>query len=399
MVWPWGARSAPPLAASLRRPSGRQPAPEIDGPALGHCECARSRQTARGYNHPDVHLAPDVKGRGPEPMHPHDSSSAYSHHDHVHSAGDPRVLTSERGIWAIKWSFMGLMITAFLQVIIVYFSGSIALLADTIHNAGDASTAIPLWIAFRLVRREPSDRFPYGYGKVEDLAGAVIVLLILFSAVVAGYESIQRFLHPQPVRYLGAIAAAAVIGFLGNELVAVLRIRTGEEIHSAALIADGYHARVDGLTSLAVLGGAAGIGLGFPLADPIVGLLITVLILRIVWSSAKPVFMRMIDGVDPEVLHEIRHAASHVQGVHGVSEVRARWMGHWLHAEVNLSVAPAVTTREAHRLAQEARHAILHHLPQLANAIIHVDPADASGEGFHRIEQHTHDELEPHSHP
>ncbi|MGH2605909.1 MAG: cation diffusion facilitator family transporter, partial [Anaerolineales bacterium] len=247
-------------------------------------------------------------------MHPHDSSLTHPRHDTTHSAVDPRILTSERGVRAIKQSFVGLMITALFQLVIVYFSGSVALLADTIHNFGDASTAIPLWIAFRLARRRPSDRFPYGYGKVEDLAGAAIVLLILLSAVVAGFESSQRVLHPQPVRYWVAIGAAAVIGFLGNELVALLRIRVGKEIHSAALIADGYHARVDGLTSLAVLGGVAGTGLGFPLADPIVGLLITVLILRIVWSSAKAVLMRMIDGVDPEVVHEIRHAASHVQG-------------------------------------------------------------------------------------
>jgi len=339
------------------------------------------------------------RGSGPEAMHPHDPSHGHSGHDSTHSASDPRILTSERGVWAIKWSFIGLMITALLQVVIVHFSGSVALLADTIHNFGDASTAIPLWIAFRLARRKPSSRFPYGYGKVEDLAGAIIVLLILFSAVVAGFEAIRRVLNPQPVRYLVAIGAAAVIGFVGNELVALLRIRVGKEIHSAALIADGYHARVDGLTSLAVLGGVAGTWLGFPLADPIVGLLITVLILRIVWSSAKTVFMRMIDGVDPEVVREIRHAASHVRGVHGVSEVRARWIGHWLHAEVNLSVAPTVTARQAHGLAQEARHAILHQLPHLGNVVIHIDPTDASGEEFHRIERHAHGDLEPHFHP
>lgn len=308
-------------------------------------------------------------------------------------------MTTERGIWAIKWSFIGLMITASSQLVIVYLSSSVALLADTIHNFGDAFTAVPLWFAFRLARLKPSSRFSYGYGKVEDLAGASIVLLILISAFVAGYESIQRFLNPQPVHYLGAIAAAALIGFAGNEVVARLRIRAGKEIHSAALIADGYHARVDGLTSLAVLGGVAGIWFGFPLADPIVGLLITVLILGIVWSSAKTVFMRMIDGVDPGLVEEIRHAASHVEGVRDVSQVRARWIGHWLHAEVNLAVTPGLSVRHAHALGQQARHAILHHLPHLSNVIIHVDPGDASGEEFHRIEHHVHDELEPHFHP
>ncbi|HEY4666295.1 MAG TPA: cation diffusion facilitator family transporter [Anaerolineales bacterium] len=320
-------------------------------------------------------------------------------HQHVHGALDPTLLSTERGIWAVKWSFVGLMITAMLQVIIVIYTGSVALLADTIHNFGDASTAIPLWIAFRLARLNPSKRFPYGYGKVEDLAGATIVGLILFSAVVAGYESIDRILHPQPVRYVGAIAAAAIVGFLGNELVAVFRIRVGKEIHSAALIADGYHARADGFTSLAVFGSVIGVWLGFPLADPVIGLAITALILRVLWSATKTVFLRMLDGVDPGVLDQMRHALNHVEGVVGASEVRARWIGHWLHGEVNLAVAADLSIREAHTVGIEARHAILHHVPYLSNVIIHVDPEDSSGELFHRIDWHEHDHLEPHFHP
>jgi cation diffusion facilitator family transporter len=333
-----------------------------------------------------------------EPKH-HHSSDGDSDHGHEHGVIDPTILSSKRGIWAVKWSFIGLMITAVLQVIIVFYTGSVALFADTIHNFGDAATAIPLWIAFRFAQLKPSKRFSYGYGKVEDLAGVAVVLLIMFSAVVAGYESIHRILEPQPVRYIGAIAAAAIIGFLGNELVAMFRIRVGKEIHSAALVADGYHARVDGLTSLAVLGSAIGVWLGFPLADPIVGLVITVLILRILWSAAKTVFLRMLDGVDPSVLDEIHHAIDHAEGVVGISEVRARWIGHWLHGEVNLAVLPSLSIREAHAVANEARHTILHHVPYLSNVIIHVDPEDSSGEVFHRIDQHEHDDLEPHFHP
>ncbi len=333
-----------------------------------------------------------------DPMH-HHSPDGHSEHEHVHGAIDPTLLSTERGIWAVKWSFVGLMITAVLQVIIVFYTGSVALLADTIHNFGDASTAIPLWIAFRLAQLRPSKRFPYGYGKVEDLAGVMVVLLILFSAVVAGYQSIERILDPQPVRYIGVIAGAAIVGFLGNELVAIFRIRVGKEIHSAALIADGYHARVDGFTSLAVLGSVIGIWLGFPLADPIIGLAITALILRILWSAAKTVFLRMLDGVDPDVLDEIRHAIDPIEGVVGASEVRARWIGHWLHGEVNLAVAADLSISEAHAVGNEARHAILHHVPYLSNVVIHVDPADTSGEGFHRVDRHEHDDLEPHFHP
>ncbi|HEX4849805.1 MAG TPA: cation diffusion facilitator family transporter, partial [Puia sp.] len=178
-----------------------------------------------------------------------DDHSEHGHH-HTHGVIDPSIATSERGVWATKWSFVGLMATALLQAVVVFISGSVALMADPIHNFGDATTAIPLWIAFMLVGWKPTKRFTYAYGRVEDIAGVAIVLIILFSAIVAGYESIDRFFHPRSVENLFAVIVAAVIGFLGNEVVAIFRIRVGKEIGSAALIADGYHARVDGWTSL-----------------------------------------------------------------------------------------------------------------------------------------------------
>lgn len=281
---------------------------------------------------------------------------------------------------------------------IVLISGSVALLADTIHNIGDAATAIPLWIAFMLARRKPSKRFTYGLGRVEDLAGVAIVLTILFSAVVAGYKSIDRLFHPRPVEYLWAVVVASVVGFLGNEVVAQFRIKVGKEIGSAALIADGYHARVDSLTSLAVLFGAVGVWLGYPLADPIVGLLITVAIARIVWESGKAVMTRMLDGVDPEVADEIKHAVNHAQGVEDVTEVRVRWLGHRLHAEVNIAVSPELSVEKGHEIAKQVRHQLLHHLRYLSNATIHIDPVTASGEAYHRIAEHEHDDLPAHSH-
>jgi len=332
--------------------------------------------------------------------HEHGESAAHDHgkHAHTHGAVDPSIIATERGIWAVKWSLVGLMITAVFQVAIVILSGSVALLADTIHNFGDASTAIPLWIAFLLSRRKPSKRFTYGYGRAEDLAGVVIVLTILFSALVAGYESVDRLLHPRSMGFLGGVVAASLIGFLGNEAVAVFRIRVGKEIGSAALVADGYHARVDGLTSLAVLVGAIGVWLGFPLADPIVGIAITLAILRIVWDSAKSVFTRLLDGVDPEVVDEIRHAAAHAAGVQEVTEVRVRWLGHRLRAEVNVTVSPELSVAEGHQVAKEVQHQLLHHLSYLEQATIHIDPSDSSGEEYHHIFQHSHDALPVHSH-
>ncbi|HLY90352.1 MAG TPA: cation diffusion facilitator family transporter, partial [Acetobacteraceae bacterium] len=244
---------------------------------------------------------------------------------------DPTITTSEKGIWAIKWSFVVLAITAAIQMGVVWISGSVGLLADTIHNFGDAATAVPLWVAFVLSRRKASKRFTYGYGRVEDLAGIVIVLIILFSAATAGYATVQRFLHPQEVDYLWAVAAASIVGFAGNEIAAVIRIKVGKEIDSAALIADGYHARTDGLTSLAVLFGAAGVWLGYPLSDPIIGLLITIAIAQIVWQSSKAIFARMLDGVEPAIIDEIRETAIGTKGVEKVADVRARWLGHRLH--------------------------------------------------------------------
>jgi len=316
----------------------------------------------------------------------------------MHGAVDPSIATSERGIWAVKWSFIGLFVTALVQIIVVLLSESVGLLSDTIHNFGDAATAVPLWIAFALTRLGSSRRFPFGYGRFEDLAGVLVVVIILFSAIVAGYQAIDRLLNPQPVDYLWAVAAAAVVGFIGNEAVAIFRIRIGREIGSAALIADGYHARTDGWTSLAVLFGAIGVWLGYPVADPIVGLLITVAILVIVWQSGKAVFTRLLDGVDPQVLDEIRHAAGHVPGVEDVAEVRARWLGHRLRAEVNVAVSPELSVAEGHGVAREVNHRLLHELRYLDMVVVHVDPLQEAGEEHHRIAVHRHDDLPPHSH-
>lgn len=293
-------------------------------------------------------------------------------HGHTHGSIDPTIATTTRGIWAIKWSFAVLAVTSALQLVVVVISGSVALLADTIHNVGDAVTAIPLWIAFVLARRKPSKTFTFGLGRAEDLAGVAIVAIILFSAVFAGYQAVDRLLFPQNIEFIPWVIAAGVIGFLGNEAVAIFRIRVGREINSAALVADGYHARTDGFTSLAVVFGAIGVWLGFPLADPIVGLLITVAILGIVWQSSTAVFVRVLDGVDPAVTDEIRHAAVHVDGVREVLDVKARWLGHRLHADIGVRVPAEMPVADADRLAENLRHEMLKHIPALSVANVRV---------------------------
>lgn len=296
------------------------------------------------------------------------------------------------------WSFAALCATTAVQAAVASYSGSVALLADTIHNAGDAATAIPLWIAFRFARRAPDRKFTYGYGRVEDLAGVIIVVMILAGAVAAAAESVRRFTSPAPVAHLWAVALAAAVGFLGNEGVALYRIRVGRAIGSAALVADGRHARADGLMSLAVLLGAAGVAAGVPAADPAVGLLLSVAILKIVWDTGKEVFLRLLDGIDPGVGDEIRKTVGTSPGVKEVTDVRVRWSGHRMYAEVNLTVDGELLVEEGHAIATEARHRMLHRLPYLSDATVHVDPATLSGASRHGIPLHRHDDLPRHSH-
>ncbi len=327
----------------------------------------------------------DWLGFGPHGHGHHEHNHDHDHaHGHTHGVVDPTLATTVRGIWAIKWSFWILAATAALQLVVVYASNSVALIADTIHNIADAGTAIPLWVAFVLARRKPTQTFTYGYGRVEDFAGLAIVLIILFSALVAGYEAIDRLFHPHAVMHLGWLAAAGVIGFLGNEAVAVFRIRIGRQINSAALIADGYHARTDGLTSLAVVLGAFGVWMGYTLADPIIGLIITVAILGIVWQSAKAVLTRMLDGVDRSTIDELGHAAQHARGVLSVEAVRARWLGHRLYAEMTLAVDPALSLADARKVADDVREHARGHMPALES--LHVELAPASGR--ERTEHH-----------
>jgi len=287
---------------------------------------------------------------------------------------DPAIASSERGLWALKWSLVGLGVTAALQVVIVVITGSVALLADTVHNIGDALSAVPLAIAFLLSRRPPSARFPFGLHRSEDLAGLVIIGLILFSAVFAGYESIRRLFDPQDVQLLWAVALAGIIGFLGNEAVAVFRIRVGRQIGSAALVADGYHARTDGLTSLAVVAGAVGVALGWPAADPVVGLLISAVIMKIVWDASRSIGERLLDGVDPAVAERIREVAAATEGVQGLSAVRARWQGHLIRAEIDAEVDGGIDVAEGQRIGERIGERLREEVEFFGEAIVRTAP-------------------------
>ncbi|MHA4850492.1 cation diffusion facilitator family transporter [Rhodococcus sp. MSC1_016] len=297
---------------------------------------------------------------------------------HSHDAADSvddALESSEIGIRAVKISLVALGVTAIAQLVIVAVSGSVALLADTVHNFSDALTAIPLWIAFALGRRAATRRYTYGFGRAEDLAGLFVVAMITLSAVIAGVEAVRRVINPVSIEHVGWVAVAGLVGFVGNELVALYRIRVGSQIGSAALVADGLHARTDGFTSLAVLFGAGGVALGFPLADPIVGLVITVAILAVLRTAVRDVFRRLMDGVDPELVDAAEGSLSVEPGVREVRSVRMRWIGHRLHADVELDIDPEISLAEAHRLAHEAEHTLTHAVPKLSTALVHAYPA------------------------
>jgi cation diffusion facilitator family transporter len=286
--------------------------------------------------------------------------------------------SNERGFWATKWALVSLAVTTIIQVVIVWFSGSTALFADTIHNLGDGANSIPLLIAFALQRRGRSRSFTYGYGRTEDLAGVIIVVLIAVSAAVAGYESVRKIIDPEPIGFLWWVAAAAIVGFIGNEAVAILQIRTGRQIGSAALIADGQHARIDGFTSLAVLIGVVGVALGLPVLDPVIGLVITAAILWILKDAGTAVFRRLLDGIEPDILASVEHAPLHVEGVHGVHEARARWLGHKVHADLHVTMDAHLSIVESHALVERVEAALADHIPAFGGATVHVCPAAAT---------------------
>lgn len=334
------------------------------------------------YVHPHPHDGP-AAGAGHNHEHPHDH-----HHRHVHATGlkgwlqglfiphshdsadsvDAAMESSAEGIRAVKLSLLGLGATSLFQLVIVLISGSVALLADTVHNFSDALTAVPLWIAFLLGRRPATRTYTYGFGRAEDLAGLFIVAMIALSAVFAAVESVHRFLAPQPVHNLGWVLAAGLVGFAGNELVAIYRIRVGRKIGSAALIADGIHARTDGFTSLAVVAGVIGTWLGFPLADPIVGLLISVAIAVLLWGTVRDIGRRLMDGVNPALTDNLADVVRRLAPTD--STFRLRWSGHKLHAEISIPAGGCGDLADLAVLAADLKHATAHAVPNVGSVAV-----------------------------
>jgi cation diffusion facilitator family transporter len=314
----------------------------------------------------------------------------FSPHSHDHADSLDAATADGQGMRALAVSLGGLGVTAVLQVFVVALSGSVALLADTVHNFSDALTAIPLGIAFWLGRRPPDRRHTYGYGRAEDLAGIFIVATIALSAGVAAWQAVDRLVDPQTITSPAWVAAAGLIGFAGNEVVATYRIRVGRRIGSAALVADGLHARTDGLTSLAVLVAAAGSIAGWELADPIVSLAISVAILKVLNTAARDIYRRLMDQVDPDLVDRLEHHLDHVDGIEAIDRVRVRWIGHELHADADVALDSRIDLAAAHDILEDARHKLLHAIPRLTDVVLHANPA-----GCH----HAHELVRHHDRP
>ncbi len=327
----------------------------------------------------------------------HDGHGHRGHggHGHEHGKVDADLYGNKAGLRAVQLSTLGMFLVAAIQFAIAAIGGSAGLFADALHNLGDVFTTVALWIAFVLSSRAANQRYTYGYYRSEDLAGIFIVLVIIASAVAGAVESIQKLTSHNVPTQLYLSMAAALVGVIGNEGLAHYKIKVGKRINSVPLVADGQHSRIDGLTSLAALVGLIFVRLGLPIADPIAGLVITVVILTVVYSTSRSVLQRLLDAVDPRVVPAILKTARAVPGVEEVTDVRARWVGHTMHIAMNIEVDAELTLAKAHAIAEEVRHRLFHDIRGVSEVVIHTDPSSASGDYHQAVAHHIQEAQRP----
>ena len=341
-----------------------------------------------------------VHGTHAHDEHNHDHDQGEPHHaeqghGHVHGKVDADLYGNRAGLRAVQISTAGMFLVSAIQFAIAWIGGSAGLFADALHNFGDVFTTIALWIAFVISNRAANQRYTYGYYRSEDLAGIFIVLVIIASATASAVESIQKLTSGNIPTQIYLSMAAALVGVAGNELLAQYKISVGKRINSVSLIADGHHSRIDGLTSLAAFIGLVGVQIGFPKADPIAGIVITIVIVTVVFSTARSVLQRLLDAVDPHVVPSIITVASAVTGVEEVTDVRARWIGHTLHVAMNIEVDAELTLSKAHAIAEEVRHQLFHHIKGISEVLIHTDPSSASGDHHQELAHHIQEAQRP----
>ena len=325
----------------------------------------------------------------------HDGHGKHGKHGHEHGQVNVDLYGNRAGLRAVQLSTLGMFLVAAIQFAIAGIGGSAGLFADALHNLGDVFTTVALWIAFVLSSRAANQRYTYGYYRSEDLAGIFIVLVIIASAVAGAVESIQKLTSHNVPTQLYLSMAAALVGVIGNEALAQYKIAVGKRINSVPLVADGQHSRIDGLTSLAALIGLVFVRFGLSIADPIAGLVITVVIITVVYSTSRSVLQRLLDAVDPRVVPTILKTASAVPGVEEVTDVRARWVGHTMHIAMNIEVDAELTLAKAHAIAEEVRHRLFHSIQGVSEVVIHTDPSSASGDHHQAVAHHMQEAQRP----
>jgi cation diffusion facilitator family transporter len=300
-------------------------------------------------------------------------------------AHDHRAYGDSAAVRAVVVSALALGTASAVEFAAAASSHSASVLADALHNAGDVLTTFVLLFAFALARRPATRRFPSGFGRIEDVATLLILMVIAITAAVAAYASILKFFNTEAYTNIGFALFGAVVGVVANLAVSEYKIRVGRRLNSTALAADGIHSRVDALVSAGAFAGIGLAGLGWRLADPIAGLVITAAIVVVTAGTVKQLFLRMMDAVDPDLSGELVHAAMEVEGVLGVNDVRARWVGRELIAVMHIGCSPEATVSQAHEIALRVEHSVAHHLPA-ARVDIHMDPG---------TDAHSHGELHP----
>jgi cation diffusion facilitator family transporter len=265
---------------------------------------------------------------------------------------------------AVAVSAVGLALTGLIELVIAVLSGSVALLADALHNLSDVSTSALVFIGFRSSQKVPTERYPYGFDRAEDVAGIGVAVVIWASAFVAGIESIEKLVHHGSTHHLGWGVGAAIVGIVGNQLVARYKLTVGRRIQSATMIADAKHSWLDALSSTGALLGLVGVAVGWPRADAVAGIVVTGFICHVAWEVSTDIAHRILDGVDPAIITTAETVASETPGVlHAHS--RARWTGRTLRLEVEGWVHPETSVADADRIGREIARTLTEHLPEM----------------------------------
>ena len=290
------------------------------------------------------------------------------------SRGDADEVNRGKAIRAIVFSSLGLLATSTLELFVVVLSGSVALLSDALHNLGDVFTTVGVYLGFRASRKVATRKYPYGYGRAEDLAGIVIVAAIWSSAVLAAWQSYEKLVTGRGTSHLPLGMLAATIGIVGNQMVARYKLKVGREIKSAPLIVDARHSMLDALASGGALLGLIGVALGFRVADPLAGFAIALLIVRIGVVATRDVVSRLMDANDEELGRAVLAAIDRIPAVKAVSDLRVRWLGRQVEVRIRVHLPATMPFSAAHDVTHQVERAVLEVIPDVREVTVEPVP-------------------------